>query len=621
MEYKDCAVAILQCIGGKENVSSAAHCATRMRLVIRDQKLVDKKKLENVDGVKGVFEASGQLQIIIGTGVVNKVFEEFVKEGKIEAATKEEVKKAAASKQNVFFRIIKALGDVFVPIIPAIVACGILMGILEGLMQIPGLSGMTNSNFYKLLSYIANAAFTCLPVLIAVSASKVFKCNTLLAATLGIIMTHPSLLNAWGASSFPDDAIIYQIGEFKVYLQGYQGHVIPVVLAVWLMSVVERKLHKVVPEMIDLFVTPLVTILATSLVTMLFIGPVFGTAENYVLEACQWFITLPFGIGGLIIGAVYALTVICGIHHMYTVIDTGLLTATGFTTWLPLASCANVSQGAASLAVGVKTKNKKLKSIALPAALSAYLGITEPALFGVNLKYRKPLIAGLIGGAIGCWFTALVGIKANATGVTGLFGILITLFSWQNLVLYLVAIAISTGVSFVVSFILYHDEEVLGVNEAAAPIKGKMMKLEDVKDETFSKGVLGKGLAIQPSSTITGWVNVYAPMDGTIETLFETKHALGIKGNGLEVLIHVGINTVALNGEHFESMVEEGDSVSRGQVILRFNARKIKKLGYDLTTPIVVTNTDDFEEVVQVPHARAHLEERCILCTKANTAV
>lgn len=621
MEYKNCAVEILQHIGGGENVLSAAHCATRMRLVIKDQKLVDKKKLENVEGVKGVFEASGQLQIIIGTGVVNKVFEEFVKEGKIDVATKEEVKQVATSKQKLFFRVIKTLGDVFVPIIPAIVACGILMGILEGLPQIPALSGLPNSNFYKLLSYISNAAFTCLPILIAVSASKVFKCNTLLAATLGIIMTHPSLLNAWGASSFPDDAILYQIGQFKVYLQGYQGHVIPVVLAVWMMSVLERKLHKIVPEMIDLFVTPLVTILITSLVTMLFIGPVFGTAENWVLEACQWFITLPFGMGGLLIGAFYALTVICGIHHMYTVIDTGLLTATGFTTWLPLASCANVSQGAASLAVGIKTKNKKLKSIALPAALSAYLGITEPALFGVNLKYKKPLIAGLIGGAIGCWFAAFLGVKASATGVTGLFGVLITLFSWQNLLLYILAMIISTGVSFAVAFVLYREEEILGENEAAAPLKGKMIKLENVKDETFSKGVLGQGLAIVPSKSLSGWVNVYAPVDGTIETLFETKHAIGMKGNGMEILIHVGINTVALNGEYFESFVTEGDSVVRGQKLLRFNARKIKKLGYDLTTPVVVTNTDEFNDVVHINHTYAHLEEKCLVCSKKNIAV
>lgn len=616
MEYKECAVEILKCIGGAQNIVSAAHCASRMRLVIQDNALVDKKALENVEGVKGVFEASGQLQIILGTGTVNKVFDEFIKEGNITASTKEEVKKVVASKQNVFFRIIKVMGDVFVPIIPAIVACGILMGILEGLGQIPALSGLTGSNMYKLLSYIANAAFTCLPILIAVSASKVFKCNTLLAATLGIIMVHPSLLNAWGASSFPDSAIIYQIGIFKVYLQGFQGHVIPVVMAVWLMSILERKLHKIVPEMIDLFVTPLVTILVTSLITMLFIGPVFGTVENWVLAACQWFITLKYGIGGLIIGAVYALTVVCGIHHMYTVIDTGLLTSTGFTTWLPLASCANVSQGAASLAVGVKTKNKKLKSIALPAALSAYLGITEPALFGINLKYKKPLIAGLIGGAIGCWFAAFFGIKANATGVTGLFGILITLFSWQNLVLYLLAMVISTAVSFTVSYVLYHDEEALLVNEAAAPIKGKIVDLKTVSDQTFAQETLGKGIAIVPNKTITGWSTVYAPVDGMVSNLFETKHAIGITGNGMEILIHVGINTVELNGECFEALVQENDKVTRGQPLLKFNAREIKKRGYDITTPVIVVNSDDFTDVVKAEKKHAYLEEKCIICVK-----
>ena len=618
MDYNKVARDILENIGGGKNVVSAAHCATRLRLVIADNKLVNKSKLENIDGVKGVFEASGQLQVIIGTGTVNKVYDEFLKEGGIEAATKEEVKQAAANKQNIFIRLIKTLGDVFVPIIPAIVACGILMGLLEGLTQIPALSGMTENNFYVLFHAISNAAFAFLPVLIAVSASKVFKCNTLLAAVMGIIMVHPDFLNAWNAGAEnASEYILFAIGDFEVKLMGLQGHVIPVVLSIWIMSLLERRLHKVVPAVIDLFVTPLVTLLVTATATMLVIGPVFSTVENWVLDACEWFIHIPYGFGGLIIGAVYALTVVCGLHHMYNAIEAGLISATGFNPWMPIATCVNTAQGAACLAVAVKTKDKKLRSVAYPAALSAYLGITEPAIFGVNLRFKRPLIAGCIGGAVGGWLVALLGVEANAYGVTGIFGILITMFNLRNLLLYLLGIVVASAVAFVVSFFLHHDLEALAENEIAAPVKGRAIPLSKVNDATFSQGVLGRGMAVIPRMNIfTGNALVYAPFDGEVSTLFETHHAIGLTGNGAEVLIHIGINTVELDGKYFTPLVKEGDKVVRGQPLIRFNARKIKKAGYDITTPVIVTNSDDYTEVSMQQKPYTHLETKCLICVK-----
>lgn len=618
MDYNKVAIDILENIGGGKNVVSAAHCATRLRLVIADNKLVNKSKLEDIDGVKGVFEASGQLQVIIGTGTVNKVYDEFLKEGGIEAATKEEVKQAAANKQNIFIRLIKTLGDVFVPIIPAIVACGILMGLLEGLTQIPALSGMTENNFYVLFHAISNAAFAFLPVLIAVSASKVFKCNTLLAAVMGIIMVHPDFLNAWNAGAEnASEYILFAIGDFEVKLMGLQGHVIPVVLSIWIMSLLERRLHKVVPAVIDLFVTPLVTLLVTATATMLVIGPVFSTVENWVLDACEWFIHIPYGFGGLIIGAVYALTVVCGLHHMYNAIEAGLISATGFNPWMPIATCVNTAQGAACLAVAVKTKDKKLRSVAYPAALSAYLGITEPAIFGVNLRFKRPLIAGCIGGAVGGWLVALLGVEANAYGVTGIFGILITMFNLRNLLLYLLGIVVASAVAFVVSFFLHHDLEALAENEIAAPVKGRAIPLSKVNDATFSQGVLGRGMAVIPRMNIfTGNAVVYAPFDGEVSTLFETHHAIGLTGNGAEVLIHIGINTVELDGKYFTPLVKEGDKVVRGQPLIRFNARKIKKAGYDITTPVIVTNSDDYTEVNMQQKPYTHLETKCLICVK-----
>ena len=400
MDYQKSARQVYDLIGGSSNIVSAAHCATRLRLVVGDESKCDKKAIENVDGVKGVFIASGQLQIIFGTGTVNKVYDEFIKIAGITAASKEDVKQAANAKQNVFKRLIKTLGDVFVPIIPAIVASGLLMGLLEGLSQV--FPDMAQSGTYTIIHLFSNAAFTFLPVLIAVSAAKVFGGNMFLGAVIGMIMIHPDLMNAWsvaGADSVPTASVWF--GLYDINLVGYQGHVIPVVIAVWFMSALEKRLHKVVPEIIDLFVTPLVTVLVTGYLTLTVFGPVVSWIENGVLDAVQFLITLPFGIGAALAGAAYPFTVVAGVHHMYNALEAGLLSTNGLNTWMPIATAANVAQGGAALAIALKTRNKKLKSMALPSSLSAFLGITEPVIFGVNLRYTKAFAAAVIGGAAG----------------------------------------------------------------------------------------------------------------------------------------------------------------------------------------------------------------------------
>ena len=315
MDYRSIAQQIYDNIGGRQNIVSAAHCATRLRLVIGDNEKCSKEALENVEGVKGVFEASGQLQIILGTGTVNKVYDEFIAIAGISAASKEEVKQAAASKQNVFQRLIKTLGDVFVPIIPAIVASGLLMGLLEGLGKV--FPAMTQSGTYTIIHLFSNAAFVFLPILIAISAAKVFGGNIFLGAVIGMIMIHTDLMNAWSvASAETIPTADAWFGLYQINLVGYQGHVIPVVIAVWFMSMLEKKLHKIVPEIIDLFVTPLVTVLATGYLTLTVFGPVFSWIENGVLDGVQFLITLPLGIGSALAGAVYAPTVVAGVHHM-----------------------------------------------------------------------------------------------------------------------------------------------------------------------------------------------------------------------------------------------------------------------------------------------------------------
>ena len=456
MDYKQTAIQILKAVGGRENVVSAAHCATRLRLVIADNAKCDKPAVEAVDGVKGVFEASGQLQIIIGTGTVNKVYDEFLAAAGMNAATKEEVKQAAAAKAPWYKQAVKTLGDVFVPIIPAIVASGLLMGLLEGLANV--FPSLASNGTYTIIHLFSNASFVFLPILIATSAAKVFGGNIYLGSVIGMIMIHTDLVNAWNvatAESIPTASAWF--GLYDIELVGYQGHVIPVIIAVWLMCTIEKKLHKIVPEMIDLFVTPLVSVVVTGYVTLTVIGPIFGTLENWVLAAVQTLITLPFGLGAALCGAIYAPTVVAGVHHMYNALEAGMLSSTGANTWMPIASAANVAQGAAALAFALRTRDAKQKNMALPASLSAFLGITEPAIFGVNLRFVKPFAAGIVGGAAGALVAGWLGVAASAYGITGVFGILITTSCLPQ---YLISIAVAFVVAFALTCVLYSPKEV-----------------------------------------------------------------------------------------------------------------------------------------------------------------
>lgn len=422
MDYRKSAQEVLDNIGGADNVVSAAHCATRLRLVIADNAKVDKEALENIDGAKGVFEAQGQLQIIFGTGTVNKVYEEFIALSGVEAATKAEVKEAAAQQQNIFMRAIKVLGDVFVPIIPAIVASGLLLGIMSALnfMASNGFIALDTNNFiYKIADLVSGTSFGILQILIGYSAAKAFGANPYLGAVVGGAFINSSLQSAYTVASEGVQTMVTVIpGVYSFEWVGYQGHVIPIVIACAILAFLEKRLHKIVPEMFDLFVTPLVSVFVTVLVTLVAVGPIFVWAENAILGLIQALLTLPFGIGSFIVGLFYAPTVVTGIHQMYTAIDLGQLAQYGVTYWLPIASAANIAQGGAALAVAFKTRDAKIKGLALPSALSAFMGITEPAIFGVNLRFFKPFIAGCIGGGCGALVCALTSLAASGTGVT-----------------------------------------------------------------------------------------------------------------------------------------------------------------------------------------------------------
>ncbi len=635
MDYRKTAQEILDKVGGGKNIVSAAHCATRLRLVIADNSRADKTAIENVEGVKGVFEASGQLQIILGTGTVNKVFDEFISISGVTASTKAEAKEAAARQQNVFLRAIKLLGDIFVPIIPAIVASGFLMGIMNSLdfMINNGFISMdTSSSIYVFANLFSNTAYTFLQILIAFSAAKAFGANPYLGAVIGMIMINPALQNAYDvATNGVQQTQSVFFGLYDIDMVGYQGHVIPVVIAVWLLSVIEKKLHRIVPEVLDLFVTPLVSVFVTGYLTLAIIGPVFVWAENAILGAIQWLLTLPLGIGSLIMGALYAPTVVTGIHQMYTAIDIGQIAQYGVTYWLPLASAANVAQGAAALAVALKSKDKKVKSLALPSSLSAFMGITEPAIFGVNLRFFKPFIAGCIGGGCGALYASIVHLGAKGTGVTGIFGILLCL---DEPVQYFIEMVIAVGVAFVISFLIYRDakpeaSEVSTTTEPAgdagttgtgsgpaeaaladsgeedgekielteeelkSPVRGKVIPLTEVADETFASEMLGTTVAVEPEDG-----KIVAPCDAEVLNVFDTGHAVCLTTqSGGEVLIHVGVDTVRLEGKGFTKKVADGTKVHAGDVLIEADLDTIRAAGYPATTMVILTNADDFAEV------------------------
>ena len=625
MDYRKTAKAILDQVGGSKNIVSAAHCATRLRLVIADNGKADKEAIENVDGVKGVFEASGQLQIILGTGTVNKVFDEFISIAGITASSKAEAKEAAAQKQNIFMRAIKLLGDIFVPIIPAIVASGFLMGIMNSLdfMINNGFISMdTSSSIYVFANLFSNTAYTFLQILIAFSAAKAFGANPYLGAVIGMIMINPALQNAYTvATEGVQQTQSVFFGLYDIDMVGYQGHVIPVVIAVWVLSVIEKKLHKIVPEVLDLFVTPLVSVFVTGYLTLSIIGPVFVWAENAILGGIQWLLTLPLGIGSLIMGGLYAPTVVTGIHQMYTAIDIGQIAQYGVTYWLPLASAANVAQGAAALAVALKSRDKKIKSLALPSSLSAFMGITEPAIFGVNLRFFKPFIAGCIGGGCGALYASLVHLGAKGTGVTGIFGILLCL---EQPVQYVIEMAIAVGVAFVISFIIYKDQkpeaETAGIEDknakAAAsgtddesketaesvliseetiksPVKGRIIPLSEVSDETFASEMLGVTSAVEPDDG-----RIVSPCGGEVINVFDTGHAVCIATkSGGELLIHIGVDTVKLNGKGFTKKVSDGDHVHAGDVLIEADLDTIRNEGYSPDVMVILTNADQYSEV------------------------
>lgn len=618
MDYSKIAKSIIQNVGGQENILSAVHCATRLRLRLKDYNKVNEDKITDIDQVKGVFLANDQYQIILGSGTVNLITDEVLKQAHL--STHVQVEEPNESKEgNPIMRFVKVLSDIFVPIIPAIVAGGLLMG-LNNVLTAEGLFVTGKSlieimpEFAGVASFInlcANAPFTFLPVLIGISATKKFGGNPYLGAAMGMIMVHPELLNAYalaGAQTIPS----WNWFGLEVQAIGYQGTVLPVLVVSWILANIEKRLRKVTPSWLDNLTTPLLSILITSVLTFLFVGPAMRIAGDWLAYGLSWiYSTLGF-IGGAIFGLLYAPITITGMHHSFSAIETQLISAaqtTGGSFIFPTASMNNVAQGAAVLAVLLVTKDEKMKSICSASGISALLGITEPAMFGVTLKLKYPFYAAIIGSAVGSAWIAGTHTLALALGAAGLPGFIsIAPQSWLN---FFIGLALSMATSFILTLVFTkhqaRKEKQVAVQELQetqtakvpsivieqaqdhaiyAPFVGDVKPLDQCHDEAFASKAMGDGFVIIPTEN-----NFYSPVTGEVTFIFPTRHALGIQTeNGTQLLIHIGMDTVTLEGKPFEISVQQGDKVQAGQLLGHVDFAQIKAAGLSIETPVVITN-------------------------------
>ncbi|WP_455034116.1 glucose PTS transporter subunit IIA [Granulicatella adiacens] len=615
MNNIEIAKSVIEAIGGKDNVSSVAHCATRLRIMVKDKEKIDTNRVENIEKVQGAFFNAGQFQIIFGTGTVNRIYDEVVSLG-LPTSTTSEMKAEAAKQGNWFQRSVRTFGDVFVPIIPAIVATGLFMG-LRGLLEAFGV--VLPSDFLIYSKILTDTAFIALPALVVWSTFKVFGGNQTIGIVLGLMLISGSLPNAWEVAQGGEIVPIKFFGLVDVV--GLQGSVLPAFIIGVVGANFEKWVRKYVPEVLDLLVTPFITLFVMSILGLFVLGPIFHQVEKVILSLTTTVLYLPFGLGGLIIGGTHQLIVVSGVHHIFNLLEINLLSATGQNPFNAIITAAMTAQGAAAVAIGVKTKSPKLKALTFPAALSAFLGITEPVIFGVNLRFRKPFVLSLLAGALGGALSALLGLAGTSNGITIIPGSMLYVGN-QQLPQYLFMVAVSFALGFTFTYLFGYDDSMLDTPVEAegpssqetqeeevgapatertdeklhSPIVGEVVALSEVNDPVFSSGVMGQGIAVKPSKGV-----VYAPADAEIAIAFPTGHAYGLKtDNGAEILIHVGIDTVSLNGKGFEAKVFQGDRVRAGDIIGTFDSEVIAANGLDDTTMVIITNTMDYAEVTPI---------------------
>ncbi len=605
MDYKALAKAILNDIGGKENVISFTHCATRLRFNLKDDNKADKKHLEATPGVMGVVNKGGQFQVIIGSDVPN-VYRELNIIGGFEETSSDKTEKNDHDDRNVLVRILDTIAGIFTPIIPAITGAGILKAFMALLTAFGWID--TASQTYSILSVFSDAAFYFLPFLIAYSAARKLKCNPVMAMSIAGILLHPNFISMLNNVKETGEPLKF-IG-IPVTPATYSSSVIPIILSVWLMSYVEPIADKISPKPVKFFTKPLITLVITGAISITVLGPLGTIIGDGIAAGISFLNNYASWLVPLVIGAVSPLLVMSGTHYGLIPIGINNIATTGFDTIVgPGMLGSNIAQGGAAFAVALRTKNKIIRQEAYSSGITAVCGITEPALYGVNLKLKKPLIAAIIGGGASGLYLGITGVGRYTSGSPGLLALpgYIGTEGFTNITNAVIGSAIALVVSFVAALILGFDDpkesDTLSDNTETkpsaksevllAPMKGRIIPIEDVADPTFAEKILGDGAAIIPDTGL-----LVSPADGTVDTVFDTGHAISLTTDGgAEILIHIGIDTVKLNGEHFKSMVTNGEKIKAGQPLIEFDLDKIKEKGYDTATSVVITNYKDYSAI------------------------
>ncbi len=606
MDYKKVGLQVLELVGGTKNVNKLTHCATRLRFELNDKSKVEMKKLEKLPGVISVVHKGGQFQVIIGNDVQTS-YRAIINEtsGLINSPNKQHNKNV--EKENIISRFISVISTTFTPIIPAITGAGMIKAVLS-ILSLTGLLSADSQTYY-LLDTIADAAFFFMPILLAYGAAIKFECNPILAITIAGTLLHPNL-----ASLMTSGKAVYFIG-IPVRLTNYAGSVLPIIITVWAMSYIERFAEKISPSIIKFFTKPLIILLLTAPLALIVIGP-FGTYLNDLVAAGAAFINGKASwLIPLLMGAFQPFLVVTGTAWAMTPIATMQLTNNGSEMINgPGMLASNIAQGAATLCVAVKSKNKNLKQLAGSAGTTALLGITEPSLYGVTLKLKKPLIAAMIGGGCAGIYAGLSGLVRYAFVSPGLAALPAFIGkNPMNIIHALITCLIAFVVTFILTWILGFEDPIdeksiktsvtnknettisdTNIIEIASPLSGKLIPLSQVNDDVFSGELLGKGMAIVPNNG-----NVVSPIEGIVSTVLESKHAVALQSdNGVEILIHIGLDTVNLEGKHFKSCVKNGDKVKIGDKLIEFDINEIKKLGYDTVSPVIICNSDKYETIV-----------------------
>lgn len=618
MDFKKMATDIVRLVGGEKNIASVTNCMTRLRFNLNDVSKADTEAIKKLSGVQGVVNKNGQFQIIVGTHV-SKVCDEIHKLGNFgENASSDSDDK----ETGIINKILGTITAIFTPVIPALAGSGMIKALLAVLKLFGWVD--VDSQTYLYLSFLSDTVFYFLPVILAYSAAKRFKCSPYLAAVLGAALLHPS----FSALNTGDPVAFFRI---PVRMISYGSSVVPILLIVLAQSYVEKFAKKISPNSVKVFLVPLITLVITSLIGFTALGPlgnyigeILAIGMNFINDKAGWLIPV-------IMGTLCPLFIMTGMHYCFAPIQQIQYSTLGYGTILgPGMLASNIAQATSSLVVGLKTKNKDLKQLSLSSSTTAFMGITEPALYGVNFKLKKPLYAAMIGGGIAGLYAGLTGIRTYASATAGLAAIPVYISDdMSNVVNACITIVISIVATAIVTLILGFDDikeenvdddntdkadnnsvnsSIVGEISIKSPVQGEVIPLSQVNDDVFAQELMGKGIAVIPTEG-----KIFAPMNCKVESLFKTNHAIGLKdASGVELLIHIGIDTVKLDGKHFKSHIKQGDEVKAGELLIEFDKDAIKKEGYDLSTAVIVTNTSDYMDVLGTEKSRVNNEDTLI---------